>query len=375
MSLRALLDTMFYGNSLLAWLIAAAVLLVVLVVLLFARHIITKRVAKVAARTATRVDDFLVDVLEHTHALFLLVLALSAATLVLVLPAGGPGYVKIVLGAASIIQMLIWGNEGIAFWLRRQAADSPGALGTMTAMAFMARLVLWAVMFLLLLDNFGLQVTTLIAALGVTGIAAALAAQSVLGDLFAAISIYLDKPFEVGDSIAFDGFSGSIRSVGLRSTRINSLGGEELVVSNSDLLRSRIRNYKRMRERRIAFQIGVVYGLSRELVGEIPGLIRSAIEEQEQVRFDRSHFKGYGDSSLDFETVYYVLSPDYTVYMDVQQAINLGILRRFEERGIDFAFPTRTVIVERGVVAGDSSLEPAAGGTDTQEGTTSVARS
>jgi small-conductance mechanosensitive channel len=200
-------------------------------------------------------------------------------------------------------------------------------------------------MVLLLLDNFGIRVTTLLGALGVAGIAGALAAQTVLGDLFAAISIYLDKPFEVGDFIVFDEFLGTVSSVGLRSTRIASLWGEELIVSNSDLIKSRVRNYKRMRQRRIAFQIGAAYGTPREKVELVPQIIRAAVEAQNPVRFDRSHLKGYGDSSIDFETVYYVLSPDYNVYMDIQQAINFLIMRRFEEEEIRFAHPVRVMRV------------------------------
>lgn len=362
MDLRELLATDFHGNSVLAWLIAAGVLVLVLGALMLLRRFVVNRMAKLAARTSTELDDVLLEVAGRTHAFFLFVVALGAATVALALPAEVRGYTRMVLGAAVSIQLLIWGNEGIAVWLRRQSALREGALGTMTAIAFMARLVLWAVIILLLLDNFGLKVTTLIGALGVAGIAGALAAQSVLGDLFAAISIYLDKPFEVGDFIVFDEHAGSVRGVGLRSTRIQALEGEEVIVSNSDLLKSRIKNYRRMSERRIAFQIGVVYGLSRQLVEQIPGMIRAAVEEQEQTRFDRSHFKGYGSSSLDFETVYYVLTPDYNVYMDIQQAINLGILRRFEEKGIGFAFPTRTVIVEHAGPAGASSGDTAAAG-------------
>lgn len=362
MDLRELLATDFHGNSVLAWLIAAGVLVLVLGALMLLRRFVVNRMAKLAARTSTELDDVLLEVAGRTHAFFLFVVALGAATVALALPAEVRGYTRMVLGAAVSIQLLIWGNEGIAVWLRRQSALREGALGTMTAIAFMARLVLWAVIILLLLDNFGLKVTTLIGALGVAGIAGALAAQSVLGDLFAAISIYLDKPFEVGDFIVFDEHAGSVRGVGLRSTRIQALEGEEVIVSNSDLLKSRIKNYRRMSERRIAFQIGVVYGLSRQLVEQIPGMIRAAVEEQERTRFDRSHFKGYGSSSLDFETVYYVLTPDYNVYMDIQQAINLGILRRFEEKGIGFAFPTRTVIVEHAGPAGASSGDTAAAG-------------
>jgi small-conductance mechanosensitive channel len=177
----------------------------------------------------------------------------------------------------------------------------------------------------------------------VGGIAVALAAQSVLGDLLAAVSIYLDRPFLIGDFIIVDDFLGCVEYVGLRSTRIDSLSGEKVVMSNSDLLKARIRNYKQMAQRRVVFQIGVAYGTPYEKVAAVPQLIRAAIEAEEGVRFDRSHFKEYADSSLNFESVYYVLSSDYNRYMDVQQAINLTLFRRFEEEGIAFAHPLRMV--------------------------------
>ena len=355
MDLNTLLNREFLGNTLLAWLIAAALFLATFAVLKILRRLLLDRFTRLSARTATGFDDLVADLFRHTHGWFLLLVALGVAATALTVSPDARRYIRMLLGAGVIVQLMIWGNAAINGWMRRQSALREGALGTLTAIAFMARLALWAVLIILLLDNFGLKVTTLLGALGVVGIAGALAAQSVLGDLFAAISIFLDKPFEVGDFIAFDGLVGTVRGVGLRSTRINALGGEQLIVSNSDLLKSRISNYKRMVERRVAFQIGVVYGLPRDVVAEIPGIIQAVIEEQEPVRFDRSHFKGFGASSLDFEAVYFVLTPDYTAYMNIQQAINLGILRRFEEKDIGFAFPTRTVIIEQTAVAGRSS--------------------
>ena len=373
MDLHGMLATTLSGNSLLAWLIAAGVLLVVFGALMLVRRLLLNRAAKLAARTTTGFDDLLVSVLGRTHAIFFFVVALSAAASVsLKLPRQVLGYLGMAVGAAFIVQLLVWGNEGIGFWLRRQSLANSGSVGTLTAVAFMARLMLWALMLVLLLDNFGVHVTTLIGALGVAGIAGALAGQALLGDLFAAISIYLDKPFEVGDYIAFDTFQGTVASVGLRSTRINSLWGEAVIISNADLLKSRIKNYKRVRERRVAFQIGVAYGTPREKVEAIPQIIRAAVEEQTPVRLDRSHFKGYGESSLDFETVYYVLDSDYNLYMDIQQAINLIIMRRFEEEEIGFAHPVRVLRVASGVSGDEPAWVP---GGDGGSGGTSRAES
>lgn len=353
---RSLLATEFEGNSLLTWLIAAGVFVLALGVLALIRRLLMKRAGRMASRTSNGFDDLILNVLGRTHTLFLTAVALAAASLALTLSEEVRGYITMAIGAAFMIQLLVWGNEGIGFWLRRQSQQNAGSLGTLTAVAFMARLLLWLLVIVLLLDNFGIHVTTLIGALGVAGIAGALAAQTVLGDLFAAISIYLDKPFEVGDFIIFDEFLGTVSSVGLRSTRVASLSGEEIIVSNSDLLKSRIRNYRRMQQRRIVFQLGAAYGTPREKVELIPQIIRAAVEEQKPVRFDRSHLKGYGESSIDFETVYYVLDPNYNSYMDIQQAINFVIMRRFEEEGIRFAHPVRVMRLAEGTAGGETPL-------------------
>ena len=185
----------------------------------------------------------------------------------------------------------------------------------------------------------------MVAGLGVGGIAVALATQNILGDLFASLSIVLDKPFVIGDFLIVGDFMGSVEYVGLKTTRLRSLSGEQLVFSNTDLLGSRIRNYGRMYERRVVFKLGVTYQTPREKLSRIPAIIREAIETQDNSRFDRSHFQAYGDFSLNFESVYYIGSPDYNLYMDVQQAVNLRIHERFEEESIEFAYPTQTLFV------------------------------
>lgn len=224
-------------------------------------------------------------------------------------------------------------------------------------LGFSSKLLLWSIILLIVLDNLGVNITTLIASMGIGGIAVALAAQSILGELLASLSIAMDKPFVIGDFIVIDGFMGSIEKIGMRTTQIRSLSGELIIFSNTDLLRSRVRNYKRMQERRILFTLDVEYGTPADTVARIPAMVREIIESEEMTRFDRAHFKAYGASSLVFEFVYYVLSREYTDYMDVQQRINLAIYRRFESDGIAFAFPTQTVHVHRG------NGDPAPGGT------------
>jgi small-conductance mechanosensitive channel len=211
--------------------------------------------------------------------------------------------------------------------------------------------IIWAVVLLLVLDNIpGVQVTALIASLGITGIAVGLAVQNILGDLFASLSIALDKPFVIGDFINVGEFSGTVEHVGLKSTRVRSLSGEQLVFGNNDLLSSRIRNYKRMANRRVPFLLSVTYQTPYEKLVQIPTIVQEVIEsvDSEIVTFDRAHFKEYGEYAIRFEAVYLLTTADFRHYMDIQQAVNLGIYQRFAEAGIEFAFPTQSVIIENG---------------------------
>jgi small-conductance mechanosensitive channel len=206
----------------------------------------------------------------------------------------------------------------------------------------------WTATFLLVLDNLGFDVTALITGLGVGGIAVALAVQNVLGDLFASVSIVIDKPFVVGDSIAIGDFVGTVESVGLKTTRLRSVSGEQIVMANSDLLQSRIRNHKRAVQRRNVFGIGVTYDTPPEQLRRVSEIVREAIEaEGERARFDRAHLMRFGASSLDFEAVWFTLDPDYKLYMDQQERIFLRVLEKLGEAGIELAFPTQTVQIAR----------------------------
>jgi small-conductance mechanosensitive channel len=250
-----------------------------------------------------------------------------------------------------LLQMGLWGSTTFVKFLElrreRQLAEDPGTVATIDLLGFVIRVAVWAVVLLLALDNLGVDVTALVAGLGVGGIAVALAAQNILGDLFASLSIVLDKPFVVGDFLIVGEFLGSVEKVGIKTTRLRSLSGEQLVFSNNDLLSSRIRNYGRMFERRVLFSIGVTYQTPADKLKLAATILREAVEAQDKVRFDRAHFSNYGDFALSFEVVYYVLSPDYNVYMDIQQAINLTIYERFAEEQIEFAYPTQTLFVSR----------------------------
>jgi small-conductance mechanosensitive channel len=343
------LEWQFYHNSLEAWAIAGTVFVVIGAVLFTARTLLARRLAKVAAKTATTADDAIVDLLRRTRYFFIITAAVAGATLFLELPTRALAVGRVLGTIALFLQMAIWGNGLITFWFRnyaeRKADTDLSSRTTIAAFSFVARTILWIMLSLLALSRLGYDVTTLITGLGVGGIAIALAVQNVLGDLFAALAIVLDKPFLVGDAISVDTMTGTVENIGLKTTRIRSVNGEQLIFSNADLLKSRIRNFKRMQERRVVLTIGVSYDTAPDTVARIPDMLREAVEAQEQVRFDRSHFMSYGESALSFETVYFVLTADYLAYANINQAVNLAVFRRFTEEKISFAFPTRTILV------------------------------
>jgi small-conductance mechanosensitive channel len=346
------LDISLLQNSIKDWLIALAAVVISILLLGMIQSVMVKRLSGIASKTSTFLDDDLAMALKHTRKLFLLILSLYIGSHFLVLPQRPEDLINSIMVIALFIQAGLWVtvilNQILGRYRNKLMDENPASATSIGAMGFVAKLVLWSVVLLLALDNLGINITALIAGLGVGGIAVALAVQNILGDLLAALSIVLDKPFTVGDFLIVDDLMGSVENVGLKTTRIRSLSGEQLVFSNSDLLKSRLRNYGRMYERRVVFSIGVTYQTPRQKLEMIPSILREAVETQDKVRFDRSHFKEYGNFSLNFETVYYVLAADYNLYMDIQQAINLHIHERFEQESIEFAYPTQTLYVATG---------------------------
>lgn len=341
----------FLGNDVVAWSIALCIGVAVSALLYVARRMIVRRLETFASSTATYLDDLAIKVISATNPLFILFMGVFAGSHWLVLPDQNVVLLARLAIAALLLQAARWGDVGVHGWLHyyrtRQTGGDVASTTSAAALGFVARAAIWLIIILMILDNFGVNITTLVASLGIGGIAIALALQNILGDLFSSLSIVLDKPFVVGDFISVDDIAGTVEYVGLKTTRMRSLAGEQVVFSNSDLLSSRIRNYKRMQTRRIVFGIGVTYEISKAQLLAIPGMIREIVEAQPQVSFDRAHFKSYGASSLDFEIVYIVNTPDYGKYMDVQQAINFALFARFADEGIDFAYPTQTLYLSR----------------------------
>jgi len=346
-----LLTTQFQGNDGWRWLVAIGILVFAGLVLRILLRLAVRRLRAVAIKTPGRFDDLIVDLLEKTRFLFIFVVSMYAGSLVVDLPDVADQALRVVFVLALLIQAGYWGNAFVAFWIhrsvRRRLDDDAATATSLAALGFVAKLVLWTVVVLLMLDNLGINVSTLIATLGVGGIAIALAVQNILSDLFASLSIIVDRPFVIGDFIIVGEQMGNVEKIGLKTTRVRSLTGEQIIFSNSDLLSSRVRNYRRMYERRIAFSVGVTYQTSPDQLEEIPALIEEIVTSQQDVRFDRCHFKSLDDFALQIETVYYVLVSDYAAYMNIQQAINLALMRAFAERGIEFAYPTQSLFVQR----------------------------
>ena len=346
-----LLEREYFDNPLRAWLTALAVAAGVLAALLVLRHLVVGRLSRIAEHTHTHVDDYVVALLRRTRYFFLVTVAIAAALPFLLLPEELRALLYRLARLAVIVQGGLWANELVSLYLqrlvRRRAATDLAGVTTINALAMVTRLVLWVVVFLVALANFGVDITALITGLGIAGIAVALAVQNVLGDLLASLSIVLDKPFVVGDFITVDTFSGTVEEIGLKTTRLRSVSGEQVIIANADLLKARVRNYKRMTERRVVLQFGVEYGTAKATLARIPDDVRAIVTGVAMTRFDRAHFFRFGPSSLDFEVVYFILSPDYAVFMDAQQQINLAIYEHVQTLGAAFAFPTQTLVVRQ----------------------------
>ena len=346
------LGYVFFNNTLQDWLTAGSILVGVFVFLALFRRVIKARLVRMAKKSETELDDFMIPLLKQTRWFTVLAVGIYLGSLVLSLPGIYKEFLDKGVRIFIIFQVGFWGIGLIDFYINRgrkskleedHAADAT----TLGALGLIGKIVLWVILALILLDNLGVEINSLVASLGIGGIAVALAVQNVLGELFASLTITLDKPFVIGDFVEVDNFEGDVENIGLKSTRIRSLSGEELIFSNNDLLSSRIRNYKRLEKRRISFSFGVVYGTPLEKLKEIPEIVEDIISPLEKVEFERVHLKSLGDFSLDFGVVYHVLDPAYVVYLDIQQKINFELYQRFEGEGIEFAYPTQTIIMEK----------------------------
>lgn len=343
------MNAIYFGNTLRAWLVSLSIGLIVYIALVLVKRLAVNRLGKLASRTDTDFDDAVVDVVRNTRSFFLVGLSIYAAIRGLYVHPRLIGPLEKFLELLFLFQIGLWASGLVAFLVKRSlerrdhASDRIG-IAAVNAIGIAVKVVSWVLIVLVAIQTvFDKPVTGLIAGLGVGGIALALAVQNILGDLLAAVAIVFDRPFDVGDTIQVDNLVGKVEQIGLKTTRLRSASGEQLILGNGELLKSRLRNYKRMYERRALLNLDLQYDTDPAIVERVPAMVRDIVTTHKDVRFERSHFAGFMENALRVETVYFVLDPDYNRFMDVQQGINLAILKRFAAEKIQFAFPTRTV--------------------------------
>ncbi len=343
---RSIWDAGLLSNTVGDWTLALVEFLVILTVLPLARGWIARRRRRwlTEQRTLPVAIELSTLLVERTSRIFLWGAALYVAVSQLTLPQRLDHAINIATVLIFWYQIARWAMAAVRFAIDRKqqsrpAGPDPELAGSIQVILFVTGLVIWTLAFLLALDNLGIEVRPLLAGLGIGGIAVALAVQAVLGDLLASMSIALDKPFAVGDALVIDGFNGTVEHIGVKSTRLRSISGEQIIMSNSEVLKSRLRNFGRLRERRSAFELTLIYDTPPDVLRAIPEAVREIIEAQPYTRFDRCHLMTCGPTGLTYEIVYFVVVPDFRTYADLQQTINIGILERFRELKVQFATP------------------------------------
>ncbi|MEX0899028.1 MAG: mechanosensitive ion channel family protein [Steroidobacteraceae bacterium] len=339
--LQELASRVYLGNELQAWAAAATSFALWFTVLPLVRAVVLRRLEKLHPAQSADALELALALLGATTRLFLVAVAAWLSLRWLVIPPSIDRTIGIALLVIAWFQVGLWSMTLVTRFLHaRQRTQGAEGAASLNILRFIAVTAVWAVALLMLLANLGVEIMPLVAGLGIGGIALALAVQNVLGDLLASLSIALDKPFKVGDFLVIGEEKGTVQHIGIKSTRMRSLSGEVIVMSNGDLLKSRVRNYGLLYERRASFTVGIVYETPRELVGLVPRLIEEAIRAQPKTRFDRAHFANFGEFALLYEAVYFVLDAEYNTFMNIQQAINLRLIDEFAARGIEFAYPT-----------------------------------
>jgi small-conductance mechanosensitive channel len=355
MFLEELKNYSYWNNTLYDYLIALAVFVGVLILLKIFQAVILSKLKKLALKTKTDFDDAFIDVFKTIKPPFYFFVALYIGIKQLVLPEifGKVIFILfllvIVYEAVRALTKLVdyFANKYLTHMENSEKGEQQSK-AMVKALVLMAKIVLWAIALILILGNLGIDVTSLIAGLGIGGIAIALALQGILSDIFSSFSIYIDKPFQIGDFIMVGTDGGTVEHIGLKSTRVRTLQGEELVISNKELTTTRVQNFKKLEKRRIAAVLGVTYGTPASKLKKIPTLVKKALKEMKIAQFDRCYFESFGDFSLNYEIIYFVKSSEMTDTVKVKNDFNINIYKLFEEEGIEFAYPTQTVHVESG---------------------------
>lgn len=349
-SKQAFLQKTFWGNPVFDYFYTIAIIVAGISIIKIIEKIVIFRLKEIASETETTFDDFLI---ENIHKTIVPIANFGVIYIGLNHLALHLNFLRVINAIAAITIAIFSINFILALIIHivenvlLKGEDSVTQKKSLKGLITIVRFVVWAIGIVFVLDNLGFKISAVVAGLGIGGMAVALAAQTVLKDLFSYVAILFDKPFEPGDFIIVDDKMGNVDKIGIKTTRLISLGGEQLIFSNTDLTDSRIQNYKRMQRRRVLFKIGVTYQTKKEQLEKIPTIIKDIISNTENVEFDRSHFSSFGASSLDFETVYYVVNREYLDYMNAQQEMNLKIFEEFSKEGIEFAYPTQTLFIEK----------------------------
>lgn len=350
-SWRELWNLEVLGNSLGTWAAAFGIFLATFAFRPVLARLLELHNARRAARTGAPAHpmlDLALELVASTNRVFLWGAAIWLASRDLTFPPRVERWLTVALVLLFWMQMALWAmtavRSGIDSRRRRMGTQDTVLSSSIAVIMFGAGIAIWGIAALLALDNLGIQIGPLLAGLGIGGIALALAVQTVLADLLASLSIALDKPFVLGDSLKLDDLQGSVEHIGIKSTRLRSINGEQIIVSNADLLKARLRNYGRLYERRSLFTLGVHYETPVEKLAAVPHIVREIIEATPETRFERCHLLNFSPRSLDFEVAYFVTNPDYRVFADAQQSINLRILERLRALGVTFAAEAPTPV-------------------------------
>jgi small-conductance mechanosensitive channel len=351
--IRQLLVTEFLGNSVYEYLVSLVIFFVFLIILAILRRVVFRRIDRLSQRYGTDWDRIVLDGIKSTNKGLYVLIALYIATRILRLAPllnwiiSAAALIALAYYIVIIVQRLALRALSLFFTRREMQGRSPMDDTVAQLAEVTLKAVVWVIGAIVVLENLGVEVTTFLAGLGIVGIAIAFSLQQVLEDVFAFFSIYFDKPFEVGDFISFGDNTGTVKRIGIKSTRLQALTGQELVLSNQDLLSSRINNFRKMQRRRIAFRFGVAYETPRERLEGIPAIVEGIISELELAEYSRTHLAEMGEFTLNYEVVYFMLNTSYDDYMNTQQHIILELLSRFERAGIDMPYPTQTVRVRQ----------------------------
>lgn len=338
-------DYQFLANSFGVWADSAAVFIVLVILFGIFHKIIINRLRKLADKTETDIDDTLVEIVNSVRPPFYSYLAFYLAFRFLAVPPFIDRLVGVILVIWITYQVIKALHILINYIVHKSLKERGGEEmnSALNVISYVSKITLWSLGLLVILSNLGVNVTSLIAGLGIGGIAVAFAMQNILSDLFSSFAIFFDKPFVEGDFIIVGDKLGTVEKIGIQTTRLRALRGEEIIISNKELTSAQIQNFKKMRERRVTFNFGVLYETPAEKLKLIPQTVEQIIQSVDLTRFDRAHFYKFDDSSLGFEAVYYVNTPDYNKYMDINQEIHFKTRDKFQELGISMAYPTRTV--------------------------------